>query len=359
MLLEVCKEAGIESSAVYDIVVAGNTAMHHVFLNIQPRFLGLSPYIAATNMPVRVKGHSLGLKINRGGSVYALPCVAGFVGADAIADILAAQMHQKDELAMLIDIGTNTEIILGNKDRLMAASCPAGPALEGYGIKNGIRASPGAVEKVWINPKTLEVRCETVDDIPPTGICGSGIIDAMAWMVRTGYIDKAGRLNDNHKRVRRSPDGLEFVLCRKEDGGSDIVITQKDIREVQLAKGITYTTASLLMKKFGVKEVDLKQFYLAGAFGTYLDYHSARVIGFIPDLPPTNVYYMGNSAGSGARAALLSLDVRKEASELAKMIIHVELSKEPEFQTEFAESLFFPHKDVGRFPTYVKLTEVS
>ncbi|RLE49088.1 MAG: ferredoxin [Candidatus Methanomethylicota archaeon] len=356
---EATKIAGINKEHIYEVVVVGNTAMHHLFLGIDPQFVGRAPYPAAVGRSVDVPAEKLNIAINRSGNVHVLPNVAGFVGADAIGDILASELHKKEKLAMVMDVGTNTEFMLGNKDVIYTCSTASGPAFEGAHIKHGMRAATGAIEKVKIDPETFDPEYKTVDDAKPRGICGSGIIDVIAEMLKVGLIDTSGRIQQGKtKRVRRGPHGLEYVLAWKEETAlreEDIVITQEDIREIQKAKAAMHAGAVILMNKMGVTEHDLSEFIVAGAFGSYIDPESAMTIGMMPELPLEKVKFVGNTAGSGARLCLKSLEARREAQEIADKVKYVELAIEPSFEEEYVNSMYLPYADPSKYPRVMSM----
>jgi len=354
LISEACEKAGIKSVEVYDMAVVGNTAMHHIFLNLNPKYVSLAPFPAVTGGSLNVKARSLGVCINRGAYVYTMPCVAGFVGADAIADMLATEIHRLNKLSMCIDIGTNTEIMLGDERRLMACSCASGPAFEGAHVKHGMRAATGAIERVFIDPETLEVTYRTIEDAKPRGLCGSAIVDVVAEMLKVGVIDRSGKINTKLETARlRLKDNMpELVIAwgNETEGGEDIVITQRDVREIQLAKAAIYTGARILMNKMRVTAADIQHVFIAGAFGTYVDPRSAKVIGMYPDVPLDRVKFVGNAAGSGARMALTSVKARRLAEEIRAKVEYLELGADPEFEGEFTKALFFPHRELDRFP---------
>ncbi len=355
LVSEACKNAHVLPEEIYDMTVAGNTAMHHIFLGIPPNYISLFPYTAALQSPIDVKARMLGVKINRGAYVHALPAIAGFVGGDAVADALATEICEANATSMMIDIGTNTEIILGNKERLISCSCASGPALEGAHIKYGMRATTGAIEHVWIDPKSLDVKYKTIEDKKPRGLCGSAIVDVVAEMLKTGIIDQNGKFNMEQRtpRLRMGEKFAEFVIAWKDEASidSDIVMTQADVREVQLAKAAIYTGASILMSRMKKVPNDIQTVFFAGAFGNYVDPQSARTIGMYPDVPLERVQFVGNTAGSGARMALLSLDVREKAEEIASQIKYLELGADSGFQKEFFKALYLPHREIERFPS--------
>jgi len=354
----VCETAAIEVMDVCDVVAVGNTAMHHIFLGINPRFLALSPYPPAIRSAVSIRCDEIGLRFNPDAHVYLPPVVAGFVGADAIADVLATEIYEAESAALLIDIGTNTEIVMSDGHRLMACSCASGPAFEGGCIRHGMRAERGAIERVYIESETLEPGYRTIEDVPPRGICGSGVVDTLASMVKSGVIDQRGKINQKLGISRiRSVNGLgEYVLAWKNETAieSDITVEQKDIEKVQLAKAAIYSGISILMRHLRINASDIEQVFLAGAFGNYVDPESALTIGMYPDLPIDQIRFVGNSAGSGARMALLSKEIRREADDIARNIGYVELAADPDFQREFTDALYLPHRNSARFPRVAK-----
>jgi uncharacterized 2Fe-2S/4Fe-4S cluster protein (DUF4445 family) len=352
--------AGLRRTDITDMAVVGNTCMHHLFLGIDPRYLGKSPFAPAIHHSVDVKARDLGLRVAPGAYVHVLPNEAGFVGADNVGVLIAEEPYNQDEMLLIIDIGTNGELLLGNRKKLLSTSCATGPAFEGAEIRHGMRAAAGAIEKLRIDPETKEVRFKVigseswndeVKNIGARGICGSGIFDAAAQMFRADIIGKNGRFNLRLKspRLRLSGEEPEFVIAWAKETSidHDIVICQRDIRAIQLAKGAMYAGARLLMKRLGIEKID--KVILAGAFGSYIDKESAAVIGLFPDCSLKNVQAVGNAAGDGARMALLDMDKRREANVMARRVEYVELTVEPEFNRTFTQSLLFPH-DVDKFP---------
>ena len=365
---DMTEKAGFSASDVDEMVLVYNTAMHHLALGLDPRYVGRAPFAPAASAPLDVKARDLGVNINPSGNVHSLPVEAGFVGADNMAVLLAEEPYNGEKIKLIIDIGTNGEIDLGNKNRLLSTSCATGPALEGAQIAFGMRAAPGAIERVKIDPISHEPRykvigqdewypvpCDrhpTVQKIGAQGICGSGVIDAIAAMYKAGVISKAGRINAKLEtpRVRRGESGkLEYVLAwAKETAvGKDIVITQADIRAVQLAKAALYVGAEYLMEKLGVDHVD--EVILAGAFGSYIDKESAMAIGMFPDCDLSRVHAVGNAAGDGARIALLNVGKRHEAAQVARRVEFVETAIEPDFQKKFMDAIAIPHAK-AKFP---------
>ncbi|MEM3579848.1 MAG: ASKHA domain-containing protein [Candidatus Bathyarchaeia archaeon] len=355
----ICAQASVNADNVYEATVVGNTAMHHFFLGINPKYTAFSPFTPAIKRPINVKAGELGIKICKGGNVHVLPIIAGFVGADAVADVLASGIHTRKEISLLLDIGTNTEIFVGNSEDILSCSCASGPAFEGAHIRHGMKAVTGAIEKISIDPTSgYEVKYKTIGDAAPLGICGSAIIDAVAEMLKCGIINSRGRFNLNVKTPRlRVVDGTpEFVLVwRSESGtGKEIVITQKDVGEVQLAKAAIFAGCWILMKRKNVKVNDIDQLLIAGAFGSYINPENAKLIGLVPDVPVEKVKFVGNTALAGAKMALISAEERETAEKLSKSIRYLELASDPDFQLEFAEAAFLPHKDLDRFPSLKK-----
>ncbi len=354
--------AGFTSGEIVDSVLVGNSIMHHLLLGLDPVELGGAPFALATSGPLDVKARDLGLAFHRGARVHVLPCIAGHVGADHVAALLAEAPHKQDEVMLLIDVGTNAEISLGNRARMMCASSPTGPAFEGAQITHGQRAAPGAIERVRIDRATLEPRFKVIgheawvepqaaDEVPAqaraTGICGSGIIEAVAEMFLAGIITSDGRFDE--QAAERSPrvqfEGRtgRYVLAdaAQTATGAPIVVTQSDVRAIQLAKAALYAGVRLLMEHQGVAHVD--RIALAGAFGSYISPRHAMILGMIPDCELERVQAVGNSAGDGARIALLDREQRAEAERLAGWVEHVQTATEPTFQDQFVAALALPH----------------
>ncbi|MBN1450531.1 MAG: DUF4445 domain-containing protein [Anaerolineales bacterium] len=346
----------ISTEDILEIVFVGNTTMHHLLLNLPPTHLGRSPFVPAIHKAVDVKARELGLNINPSGNVHMLPTIASFIGADTSGVLIAEEPHKQDENWLIIDVGTNAELVLGNRNGLVCTSTPTGPALEGAHIEFGMRAAPGAIERVEIDEKTLEPRFKVVGEEEwgvgkAKGICGSAIIDVVAEMFRARILDGRGRFrrglestsSPKGERVREGENGPEYVVAWAQETsiGRDIPISLKDIRQIQLAKGALYVAARTLLKSAGLERPD--KLILAGGFGSYIDKTKAMVIGMIPDLPLEDVYAVGNAAGDGARIALLNVEKRREAGEVARTLRRYELPTDPEFQNQFMLAMNFPH----------------
>jgi len=345
LIKTITKKCHLSPEDIFELTVVGNTAMHHLFLKINPEYLGVAPFPPAIHRSVDVKARDLGLKVNPSANVHLLPIEAGFVGADNVGVLIAEEPHHQDEMVLIIDIGTNGELVMGNRKKLISASCATGPALEGAHIKFGMRAASGAIERIEIHPETLDVRFEVIGNSRAMGICGSGIIDAAAELYRNGILDKTGRFRNEIKssRLRVVDETTEFVIAWKNETsiGKDITITQKDVRNIQLAKAALYTGAKLMMQRLGIKKLD--KVILAGAFGSTIDPEKAMVLGMFPDCNPKHVYAVGNAAGDGAMAALLNREKRLEADEIARKVEYLELTIEADFQKEFIEAMQIPH----------------
>ncbi|MCX8117734.1 MAG: ASKHA domain-containing protein [Desulfobacterota bacterium] len=346
------EEARLSTEEIFEVTVVGNTLMHHLFLGLDPRYLGVSPFAPALNRSLDLKARELGLRVHPSANVHLLPVKAGFVGADNIAVLIAERPFEREELTLIIDVGTNGELVLGNRERLLSTSCATGPALEGAHIKFGMRAALGAIERVRIEPGSLEVDYKVIGEetwkterTRAKGLCGSGIVDAVAELFRCGVIEESGQFKRtlSSSRLKFTAEGPEFVIAWKEETshGREVTITQQDVRNVQLAKAALYAGAKVMMKKLGVEAPE--RVVLAGAFGSYIDPEKAMILGMIPDCDLKRVFSVGNAAGEGARIALLNRERRREAGEIARRVEYLELTLEPDFQKEFIEAMPLPH----------------
>jgi uncharacterized 2Fe-2S/4Fe-4S cluster protein (DUF4445 family) len=343
---DLAKQAGIERHEILEITLVGNPIMHHLFLGLDPRPLGEAPFKLTTDEAVSVTAKSIGIETHANAAVYVLPCIAGHVGADTAGVILSDQPHTRSPIALLVDVGTNAEIVLGNEDRLLAASSPTGPAFEGAQISSGQRAAPGAIERVRIDRETLEPRFKIIGSdawstedpsLEPTGICGSGIIEAVAELFLAGVLSEDGVMLDRPSdRVVADGRTFSYVLA------GDIMVTQNDVRAIQLAKAALYAGVRLLMDKLEIDTID--EIRLAGAFGSHIDVMYAMVLGLIPDCDLNKVHAAGNAAGAGAVMALLNRQARREIETVVRRIEKIETAIEPAFQAHFVEAMAFPHK---------------
>jgi uncharacterized 2Fe-2S/4Fe-4S cluster protein (DUF4445 family) len=286
--------------------------------------------------------------------------IAGFVGADCVAAILATGIDKASEMSFLIDVGTNTEIVIGGKEKMVACSCASGPAFEGAHIKYGMRAVTGAVESIWIDKDTYEPRIKVIDNVDPIGICGSGLIDLLSEMLKKGIMDSSGRLTEQEHRRCRKRDGVrEYVVAWENETclDEDISITQKDIRELQKGKAAIFSGSQIALNHLGLNNQMIKQIYLAGAFGTYINRESAINIGMIPEFKLLDIEQVGNAAGTGARMTLLSKKARKETKKIRERVEYIELATHPNYNQTYIDALQFPHRDLALFPKTVKRLE--
>ncbi len=350
----------LEREDIEDITIGFNTAMHHILLGLNPEFVGLAPFPPVIHHSMDIRARDLGVKINPSSYMFILPNEAGFVGADNVGVLLAEEPYKNDENQLIIDIGTNGELVLGNRHKLISSSCATGPALEGAQLAFGMRAAPGAIERIEIDPETKEVDYKVIGrdawrkfsepkDMKAKGICGSGILDVLAELYTAGIIGKSGVFNKkelkDHPRFRVNPDTKqpEFVLAWAEESSidKDIVITQKDVRQIQLAKGALYAGCKLMVKRMGLEKVDTVK--IAGAFGTHVDRTKALTMGLFPDCEIEKIKGVGNAAGDGCRAALLNVQKRVEANWCSRNVEYIELTVEETFQQDFMEAMQLPH----------------
>lgn len=338
------------------IVIAGNTTMIHLLLSIPPGSIKREPYIPTANLLPPIKARDLGIE-SHNAYLYCVPGRSAYVGGDITADILVSDMHKEEGLSLLIDVGTNGEIVLGNKEWLVGCSCSAGPAFEGGEVEFGTRAVRGAIEKVHITPD-FNVEYSVIGNVKPIGICGSGLIDLLGDLFRCGIIDKNGSMKDlDNGRTRGGKEGKEFVVAfsGETDMGKDIVITEADLKNIIRTKGAIYAAASLLLKTVGYKTEDLAQIFIAGAFGNYLDARKSILIGILPDVEIEKLKFIGNGALAGAQLVLLSKEMRTEAEDIFRKITYIDLSTNPKFFEEFTSALFLPHTNLELFPSVKKM----
>ena len=353
MTAELAKEAGIDRAAILEVTLVGNPIMHHLVLGLDPTELGGAPFALAADEALRLRASDLGLPVHPGGRAYVLPCIAGHVGADTAGVILSEGPHLADEVNLIVDVGTNAEIVLGNRERLLAASSPTGPAFEGAQISAGQRAAPGAIERVRIDQETLEPRFKVIGcdawshepgfaDTRVTGICGSGIIEVVAELHLAGILTTDGTIDG--AVAARTPrvvgDGRTFSYVL-HDGEPTLAVTQNDVRQIQLAKAALYAGCRLLMDRYGIERVDRVR--LAGAFGNQIDPLHALVLGLVPDCDPKNLTAAGNAAGTGARIALLNCAARGEIEDVVQRVEKIETAVEPRFQEHFVHAMAIPH----------------
>lgn len=354
MVQEMIQENKIDLNDVNCVLCAGNTTMVHLLLRVDPTYIRREPYVPIANFVPTIRAAEAGIKINPRGLLSCIPGVSSYVGGDVTAGVLSCGLDNENEINLLIDIGTNGEIVLGNRDFLISASASAGPAFEGSGVTCGMRASQGAIQKVKIKAPEFKVAYSTIGEAKPRGICGSGYIDIIAEMLKAGLLDKDGKIKSiDNKRIRRGAYGREFVLAFKEEAGStsDVVITETDIENLKRAKAAIYAAASILVKHMELDFTKINKFFIAGGFGTYIDIDNAVNIGLLPDLERPRFIFVGNSSLAGARQILLSYEAMKKADEIAKKVTYFELSVEPRYMDEYMAALFFPHTDLSKFPS--------
>jgi len=355
LLEELQQRNGIEQREIHELAIAGNTTMTHLLLGLEPRSLREEPYIPTIASAPKLIANELGLNANPVARVHILPSVGAYVGGDITAGVISSGMYAADKLTLFIDIGTNGEMVLGNKDWLLSCACSAGPAFEGGGVRNGMRASQGAIEDVFIDDATLEPVFRTIDDAPAVGICGSGLIDLLGELFLTGIVDKSGHIDRNAPTERvRVLDGVpEYVVCRAGEGGAekDIALTESDISSLLRAKAAIYAGFEVLCASVGVDLADVEQIFIGGAFGQYLNVEKAIRIGLLPDQPVERFHFLGNTSALGAFATLLCISVRHEVADVASKMTYLELSADNTFMDEYTSALFLPHTDLTGFPT--------
>jgi uncharacterized 2Fe-2S/4Fe-4S cluster protein (DUF4445 family) len=337
-----CAKADRVAEDIVEAVIVGNTAMHHLLLGLPTGQLGSAPYIAALRQPCDLMARDIGLAFAPDVRIHILPNIAGFVGADHVAMLLGSGIYKATDVVLGLDIGTNTEVALKVGERLLTCSTASGPAFEGAHIQAGMRAAPGAVERVWIDGG--RVSYQVIDNLRPVGLCGSGILDAVGQLRKVGVLSEMGAMSLDHPRARRGAKGPEFVIVTGAESGNehDIVLTRGDVSEIQLAKGAMRAGAEVLMQEAGITASDINRIVIAGAFGSYIDVRNALQIGMFPPLPPDQFEQVGNAAGVGARMALLSVDMRERAQQIAGQAEYVELTNDPRFTAAFTEAVLMP-----------------
>jgi uncharacterized 2Fe-2S/4Fe-4S cluster protein (DUF4445 family) len=329
--------------------------MLHLLLRIDPTYLRKEPYVPTANFLPVSRSVEAGIKINPHGILACAPGVSSYVGADTTAGVLSSGLDTQEHLSILIDIGTNGEIVLGSKEFMVACAASAGPAFEGSGLSCGMRAGMGAIQKVKIDARGRQVKYETIGNAPPRGICGSGYIDLLAQMLEVGILDKDGKIKAlADKRIRDTEMGKEFVIVAAAEAQSsrDIVISESDIDNLKRAKAAIYAATSILCRHMGFSFSDVKKIFIAGGFGTSVDIDSAVSIGLLPDIERSRFIFVGNSSLAGSRSMLLSYAAREKANEIAGKITYFELSVEVAYMEEYMAALFFPHTDLSLFPSF-------
>ena len=355
LIREALAGANEDKEHIRNVVLSGNTTMAHLLLGIEPRYIRRAPYIPTVSEFPIVKAGEIGLVADPLAAIFAMPGPAAYVGGDIVSGLLYAGFHRETPLTLFIDIGTNGEIVLGNEEWLLTASCSAGPAFEGGGIRWGMRAEPGAIENVTIDPAAGIASYNTVESAPARGICGSGMIDLISEMLVTGVIDPNGRfrLPEDHPRMTKHGDEWVYVVAGADatEMGDDIVFSESDIDNLMRSKGAVYAGFTVLLNEAGLDFSMVDRVYITGGFGEFLNIDKAVIIGLLPDIDRSKFKYLGNSSAAGAYMALLSEDLRKEAIEVCNKMTYIDFSSNPRFMDEFTSALFLPHTDLKAFPS--------
>lgn len=348
-------EHGIDLNDVTCLSIAGNTTMIHLLCRIDPTYIRQEPYVPTANFLPVLKASEVGININPHGVLFCLPGVSSYVGGDITAGVMACDIHRSKEVNLLIDIGTNGEILLGNSEWMISCAASAGPAFEGSGMTSGIRAVRGAIQSAKIKDKALNFEYSTIGEAKPRGVCGSGYIDLVSELLKHGVLDKNGKLNRavRNKRLREGKSGYEFVVVFASDGAmeGDVVLTDMDLDNLKRAKAAIYSGVSSLIRHLDMNIEDINKIFIAGGFGTSLNIENAVQVGLIPDLPLNKYVFVGNSSLAGARQSLLSCQAGRSAQEIAKNITYFELSADTRYMDEYMAALFFPHTDMSKFPS--------
>ncbi len=352
------EESGVQRDCISQVTAAGNTVMTHLLLGLDPKYIRETPYTPVSNLTPPIRAVRIGLNVADYVYLYTFPSVASYVGGDIVSGVLSSGMCQKNDLSLYIDIGTNGEIVVGNCDWMMTASCSAGPAFEGGGLKCGMRATSGAIERFHINPDTLEPMIVTINKTTSRGICGSGAISILAEFLETGVIDQNGKFNCTckTKRIRKGSEGMEYVLVYKEETGSpeDIVITEADIDNIIRAKAAMFAGYQCLLEKAGLSFQNIERVIIAGAFGDFIDLEKAMTIGLLPELPKERFVFIGNGSLTGAKLICLSNELLDDGERIARKMTNIELSEDYSFMDKYMAGMFLPHTDGHLFPKVIE-----
>ncbi len=354
LIVTLAERRKIDLQDINAVVCSGNTAMAHFLLNLDPTRIRREPYIASAGFVPPIRAAETGVQINKRGLLYCLPSVAAYIGSDIVAGVLTTRLHTKKGISLFVDIGTNGEVVLGNKDWLVCASSSAGPAFEGSGVKHGMRAGAGAIEKFAILEDN-SVQFRTIGNKHPVGICGSGLLDTLAELFTHGIIDRTGRFNvDSQERLTEGEEGLQFQIAAPDDTHQEIVITQADIDNLVRSKAGVFAAIRVLMESTQTKVEDLEAVYLAGGFGNFLDVHQAVTIGMLPDVALDKMRFVGNTSIAGAKTVLLSRKALKTAEQIAESMTYFDLMSHTGYMDEFIRANFLPHTDLSLFPSVAK-----
>lgn len=355
----VLDKSDVDRDEITAITVAGNTVMTHLLLGLEPYSLRRSPYVPVSTLYPPIRADDLGIQLSDSAIALVFPSVSSYVGGDIVAGIMGSSMYRTEKLSLFVDVGTNAEIVIGNRDWLACAACSAGPAFEGGGITHGMRAAPGAIEDFSIHPLTFEPMNKTIGARPPKGICGSGLLVIIATFFENGIVDQRGKFDRtiDNDRIRLGKNGYEFVLATADetDVNHDIVLNEVDIDNFMRAKGAIYAGIQTLLKQVGLSVGDLEQIILAGAFGSFLDLDAAFTVGLLPEISPDKVLYIGNGSLLGCRMSGMSNHIRHVVRDVIQKTISFELSEVADFKDQFTASLFMPHTDIGLFPNVKKM----
>ncbi|RDV80943.1 ASKHA domain-containing protein [Ammonifex thiophilus] len=345
LVQELASRAGISPEEITALAFSGNTAMTHFFLGLDPSHLCREPYLPVVNNPSFYRNREeLNLVIHPEAVIYCLPNVGSYVGGDALAGILVSGMHRREAVSLLVDIGTNAELVLGNREWLVAAAGAAGPALEGGVVEAGTRAGPGAVDRVWVDPSTGEIRYRVIGGGKVKGLCGSAVVDLLAGLVLAGIIDRAGRFTNGRKEI-------EVVSAEETEQGRPLILSQKDVKNFLRTKGAMTAAIERLQEAVGIGFKDIEYFFVAGAFGEHLDVEAAVTLGLYPDLSRERIILLGNASLEGARRALLDEKAREELVSIGQKLTYIELNADQKFMDRFVGAQFFPHTDLELYPT--------
>ena len=351
----VCEQTEIAAGDIVKATVSGNSTMMHLLMGLPAESIRLEPFITSINHSPRLPAIDVGIAMNPAGIVDPLPGVASYVGSDITAGVLSSELRSSSELTLFIDVGTNGEIVFGSSEWLVACACSAGPAFEGAGVVNGMRADTGAIEEVWIDGRTHEPSCRVIGNVAPRGICGSGLISLVAEMFLTGLLDKGGNINETltTPRVRQGLHGAEYVVAwaAESEGEEDIVIARTDIENLLRAKAAIYAGFNVLADSVGVPLETAERVLIGGSFGKYINVEKAVDIGLLPDMPWEQFHFLGNTSVKGAYWALIDSAARDEIAEIASAMTYIELSADNSFYEAFTSALFLPHTDLSRFPS--------
>jgi len=351
LIITLATRQKIDLHDITAVICAGNTAMLHFLLNLDPTRIRKEPYVASVGFIPPIRAAEVGIQINKRGLLYCLPSVAAYIGSDIVAGVLNTRIYTENNVCLLVDIGTNGEVVLGNKNWLVCASSSAGPAFEGSGVRHGMRAGAGAIEKLSIS-RDASVEFKTIGDSYPTGLCGSGLLDTLGELFINGVIDRAGRLIPNgNSRLTDGDEGWQFQIVPARDGHQEIVITQADINNLVRSKAGVFAAVRVLMESTQTKPEDLEAIYLAGGFGNFLNVRQAVNIGLLPDIPLEKIQFVGNTSIAGAKTALMSRKALDVAEEIAKNMTYFDLMNHPDYMEEFVRASFLPHTDLSLFPS--------